>query len=144
MATSQTTTFDGSQVVLTIDGEVVEGRGEDFVSLTPEGDRVSSSAGTDGEVTINILNDRRYTMAVKVRAGTAGSVQMDRLRRQRDEKTKTTFEVGLKYIPSGESWVSRVSWLQSDAPINFGVEADVEEWTVGIAKLEGDRALRTV
>lgn len=133
--------FDESQVVVTLDGERIEGPGPgSFVVLSPEGDLASSEVGSDGGVVLSVLNDFRGTATISVMRGSRGSSLLDSKRqRMRRKESPYAVELGVMYLPTGEKWVARTAWVQTAPPRDFGAEAHSEEWVLGYARIDGDR-----
>lgn len=123
--------FNLAECIITCDGVPVHGFNDgDAVSVEFESDITSDEAGSDGEVTRSVLNDRRATITFNLKSTSS----FNSFLRAKANLTRTAgdgdkFSFFLEDPASGEIVESRQTWVQTDPGSSVGREATDREWT---------------
>lgn len=135
MALSQ---YNPKEVIVTFAGLSIKGfTDEDFVSVERTTEANSSSVGANGEVTVNISNDDRKMITLRLRQLSGDNALLSGIfNTQRIAGTPLISPIAIKNGLGIELHTAPEAWIKNEPDADFGNEAGQREWVIEAANMK--------
>lgn len=132
-------TYNPKEVTVALGNHIVTGFADDsFVTIDPNGDRVTKKVGCDGEVVRNISPDDTYIVKLSLLQTSDTNKYLQEMHELDMKKGEGTYPILVKDLKGGLVFSCDSAWAKGPASRGYGKEAGNREWELhtGSGKLE--------
>lgn len=132
--------FSFNNVIMLVQGSEITGwpEGDDVIVAERLTDTGSHSIGVDGEMTLNISNDRSGTIKFKLKQNSKSNALMTTLITSQENGLFVPIFIQIKNTEGGELISGTQGYVLRPAPMSFGASLlpAGNEWTVVVERLD--------
>ena len=129
--------YNPKEVIFTFAGLSLKGfTDEDFISIERTTEANTSSVGAGGEVTINIGNDDRKTITLRLQQTSPDNALLSAIfQTQRLAGTPLISPMAIKDGLGNDLHTAAEAWIMNEPDADYGTESGQREWVFEAAKM---------
>jgi len=130
--------FNFNNVILLVQGVEITGwpEGDDVIVCDRRVDTGSDEMGVDGEMVLNISNDRSGTVVFKLKQSSTSNALMTGIISAQENGAFVPVFVQIKNTQGGELISGTQGYILKPASMQFGANHGENEWTVVVERLD--------
>lgn len=135
--TDRVDTIDPKDVILTVDGKIITGYGQDtYIEVDRDSNQVEDEVGAEGDVTRRITNDRRGTITISLLQTSPSNLILSTLARLDEISGDGIFAVIIKDNRGNDLHMAPNSWIQKMPRVTYRAGVEVRVWPLRTSNLQ--------